>query len=40
MSTEKHLANFSKSLTEILNKEIQLGNKIAETFNGWHERNL
>jgi hypothetical protein len=35
MITQEHIENFSKPLTEILDAEITLGNKIAETSKGW-----
>jgi len=35
MKCEEHIKKFSKPLTEILNSELLLGNKIAETSDGW-----
>ncbi|MFC0344097.1 hypothetical protein [Epilithonimonas hispanica] len=35
MIDKNHITSFSKELTEILNREIKLGNQIAETSKGW-----
>ena len=35
MTTKEHIDNFSLALTEILNQELQLGNRIVETSKGW-----
>lgn len=39
MTTQKHIDNFSLTLTKILNKEIELGNTIVETSKGWPDEN-
>nr|WP_288837567.1 hypothetical protein [uncultured Flavobacterium sp.] len=37
MTSQEHIDNFSAFLTKILNREIELGNSIAETSSGWPE---
>ncbi|KDN55773.1 hypothetical protein FEM21_11640 [Flavobacterium seoulense] len=35
MLSQEHIDNFSSTLTTILNREIELGNEIIETSQGW-----
>ena len=39
MITQEHIDNFSLTLKEILNREIDLGNEIIETSKGWPDGN-
>jgi hypothetical protein len=32
---QEHIDNYSSTLTEILNQEVELGNEIEETSKGW-----
>lgn len=36
---QEHIDNFSSTLTQILNREIELGNEIVETSKGWPDLN-
>ena len=38
MKTQEHIDNFSLTLTKLLNQELELGNKIAETSKGFPEK--
>lgn len=38
MISQEHIDNFSSTLTTILNQEIELGNEIIETSQGWPEQ--
>jgi hypothetical protein len=38
MKTQEHIDNFSLTLTKLLNQELELGNKIAETSKGFPDK--
>jgi hypothetical protein len=39
MNSTDHIKNFSLPLTEILNSELEFGNEIVETSDGWPSPN-